>query len=88
GIIVAESVVVKAGFFIVILALEAQRIVGTGEFAVSVFCAFELAPGTVLPYPDEITVAIGDFQRCAKVIGLEVYSKGADAGSECNTLLN
>ena len=76
GIIVAEPVVVKAGFFIVILTLEAQRIVSAGTLAIAIFCAFELAPGTVLAHPDEIAVAVSDFQRCAKVVGLEVVKLG------------
>ncbi len=62
----------KAGFFIVVLALEAQRIVSAGTLAVAVFRAFELAPGTVLPHPDEVAIAIGDFQWCAEMVCLEV----------------
>ena len=54
------AVVVQPGFFVVILPLEAEGVVGLGVNALAVAGVAELAPSVVLAHPGELSVLAGN----------------------------
>gem|GEM_PF-7129000 len=62
----------KACLFVVVLALESEGVVGGDWVAAAVGGLGEFSPGAVLADPGEVTVAAGELQGRAEVVGLEV----------------
>lgn len=69
------AVVVQPGFFIQVLALEAQGVVGGAGVAVAVTGLGELAPGAVVADPGELTVAFCQLHRGAEVVGVDAVER-------------
>ncbi len=83
------AVVVQPGFFIQVLTLEAQGVVGGAGVAVAVTGLGELAPGAVVADPGELSaglaVAFCQLHRGAEVVGVDgreaVFELGGGQGA-------
>ena len=69
------AVVVQPGFFIQVLTLEAQGVVGGAGVAVAVTGLGELAPGAVVADPGELAVAFCQLHRGAEVVGVDAVER-------------
>ena len=71
GIVVTMPVVVQAGFRVVVLALETQRVVDFRHFQ-----AGDVAVGAVAGRPEDFAAVAGQFLRSAQVVELVVEGLG------------
>ena len=61
----------QAGFRVVVLALEADRVVDFVDQG-----ADDVAVGAVSHRPDEVTLGVGEFLGCAQVVQVEIVNAG------------
>ena len=70
-VVVAEEVVVQAGFLVEVLVLQAEWLV-RGPLSVAVAVMNKLFPRVITPFPNEFALAVCHFSRHADLVTVEV----------------
>ena len=70
-VVVAEEVVVQTGFWVEVLVLQAERLVG-GPLGMAVAVMNKLSPRVITPFPKEFALAVGHLSWNADLVAVEV----------------